>query len=193
MAEYETYSYVKYGISMMVFWSHLWLIIPEEVRNYLDFKGAIADVLVYVSFIFLTYAPIAGVVLTILYQGNLYDYWSSVFCNWVYNFGGFVLEIVLAYIPMTSCNLLGSYWILAFKLCIGLMLFVLVVTISLTLSYLFYLMSLQALVSYGRSVKAIFDIYRLDLAEKFGIQASHVPDDNEFKSWEKCGMQLLDH
>ncbi len=55
LAEYELYSEKQYGMHMMIFWHHLWLILPKEVRNELELRGAKADFSVYISFLLLTY------------------------------------------------------------------------------------------------------------------------------------------
>jgi hypothetical protein len=60
IAEYEQYSEIQYGMHMMVFWQHLSLILPSEVKEDLDLRGAKADFLVYLSFILLGYAFIGG-------------------------------------------------------------------------------------------------------------------------------------
>jgi len=59
IAEYETYSDKQYGIKFNIFMSRLWYILPEEVRKDIQLRGARADSLVYLSFIFFIFAPLA--------------------------------------------------------------------------------------------------------------------------------------
>lgn len=50
LCEYEDYSLNRYGIHMMVFWNHLSQLIGKEIKDELKFKGAIADMCVYLCF-----------------------------------------------------------------------------------------------------------------------------------------------
>lgn len=145
LAEYEGYSEKQYGIHMMVFWPHLWLILPKELKRDLDLRGAKADFLVYFAFIFLIYIFIGGL-------------------------GFFVQQK-----PLVA---------------------IISILISLFLGFFFYRISIQAHKSYGRYIKAIFDIYRVDLAEKLkaGIAVTNlIPNDAERKSWRKYRKYLLDY
>ena len=145
IAEYETYSEKQYGMHMMVFWQHLWFILPKELKKDLDLQGAKVDFLVYLSFIFLIYIFIGG-------------------------FGFFVQQKLL--IAIIS------------------------ILVSLFLCFFFYRISIQAHKSYGRYIKAIFDIYRVDLAKKLkaGIVITNlIPNDAERKSWRKYRKYLLDY
>ena len=157
MAEYESYSEVQYGMRMMVFWPHLRYILTKEQREYLDIKGAKVDFLIYVSFIFLIYAPFAGI--------GLSFQWIDIKWN----------EIQIPDLLVFSIS------------CIGVSL------ISVLISYTFYKTSIPALIFYGKHVKALFDLYRVELAKKFGIEAKPIPDDNEIENWEKLGELLLDY
>lgn len=145
LAEYEGYSEKQYGIHMMVFWPHLWLILPKELKRDLDLRGAKADFLVYFAFIFLSYIFIGGL-------------------------GFFVQQK-----PLVA---------------------IISILISLFLWFFFYRISIQAHKSYGRYIKAIFDIYRVDLAKKLkaGIVITNlIPNDAERKSWRKYQKYLLDY
>lgn len=145
LAEYEGYSEKQYGMHMMVFWQHLWFILPKELREDLDLRGAKVDFLVYLSFIFLIYIFIGGL-------------------------GFFVQQK-----PLVA---------------------IISILVSLFLWFFFYKISIQAHKSYGRYIKAIFDIYRVDLAEKLkaGIVITNlIPNDAERKSWRKYRKYLLDY
>ena len=145
LAEYEGYSEKQYGMHMMVFWSHLWLILPKELKQDLDFRGAKVDFLVYFAFIFLSYIFIGGL-------------------------GFFVQQK-----PLVA---------------------IISILVSLFLWFFFYRISIQAHKSYGRYIKAIFDIYRVDLAEKLKagiVVANLIPNDAERKSWRKYRKYLLDY
>jgi hypothetical protein len=145
IAEYEQYPEIQYGMHMMVFWQHLWLVLPADVKEDLDLRGAKVDFLVYLSFILLTYAFVSGAVF----------------------------------------SKLGNY-LMAFVCMVG----------SLSLSFLFYLASISSVKDYGRYIKAVFDLYRFDLAEKMGINISTkhlIPDDDELESWRRLRRYLLDY
>lgn len=145
LAEYEGYSEKQYGIHMMVFWPHLWFILPEELKEDLDLRGAKVDFLVYFAFIFLIYIFIGGL-------------------------GFFVQQK-----PLVA---------------------IISILVSLFLWFFFYRISIQAHKSYGRYIKAIFDIYRVDLAKKLkaGIVITNlIPNDAERKSWRKYRKYLLDY
>lgn len=157
MVEYESYSEVQYGMRMKVFWPHLRFILSKEQREHLEMKGAIADFLVYVSFIFLIYTPFAGIGLS----SQLIE------INWA------VFQIHDLFIFSITCVILSF--------------------ISLLISYLFYEMSIPALSFYGQFVKALFDLYRMELAKKFVIASNPIPDNNEIKEWRKLGMFLSDY
>ena len=145
LVEYEGYSEKQYGIHMMVFWPHLWFILPEELKEDLDLRGAKVDFLVYFAFIFLIYIFIGGL-------------------------GFFVHQK-----PLVA---------------------IISIRVSLFLWFFFYRISIQAHKSYGRYIKAIFDIYRVDLAKKLkaGIVITNlIPNDAERKSWRKYQKYLLDY
>jgi len=145
LAEYEGYLEKQYGIHMMVFWPHLWFILPEELKEDLDLRGAKVDFLVYLSFIFLIYIFIGGL-------------------------GFFVQQK-----PLVA---------------------IISIIVSLFLWFFFYMISIQAHKSYGGYIKAIFDIYRVDLAKKLkaGIVVTNlIPNDAERKSWRKYQKYLLDY
>lgn len=157
MAEYETYSEVQYGMNMMIFWPHLRYILSKEQREYLDIKGAKVDFLVYVSFIFLIYAPFAGIGLS--YQ------WIDI--NWD------DIQIRNVFVFSIIC--------------------IIVALISLLISYLFYKISISALNFYGKHVKALFDLYRFELAKKFELEINLIPDKDEIETWKKLGTFLIDY
>lgn len=145
LAEYEGYSEKQYGMHMMVFWQHLWLILPKELKEDLDLRGAKVDFLVYLSFIFLIYIFIGGL-------------------------GFFVQQK-----PLVA---------------------IISIFVSLFLWFFFYRISIQAHKSYGRYIKAIFDIYRVDLAKKLKasvVVTNLIPNDAERKSWRKYQKYLLDY
>lgn len=77
LAEYELYSEKQYGMHMIVFWQHLWLILPKELRDDLDLRSAKADFNVYVSFILLTFAFMGSMVFAFQLNSwyNIF-YWS---------------------------------------------------------------------------------------------------------------------
>lgn len=145
LAEYESYSEKQYGMHIMVFWPHLWLILPKELKEDLDLRGAKADFLVYLSFIFLSYTLIGGV--------------------------GFYFQQ---------------------KLLIA----IICILVSLFLCFFFYEISIQVHKSYGRYIKAVFDIYRVDLAKKLKadiVVTNLIPDEAERNSWRKYRKHLLDY
>ena len=154
LAEYEGYSEKQYGMHMLVFWQHLWFILPNELKEDLDLRGAKADFTVYISFVFLSYALIGGI--------------------------GFYLQRTIWVSILTYDIPLGA--IICFF-------------ISIVLCFLFYDISISIHKSYGRYIKAVFDLYRVDLAEKLkmGITVNSVPDDAEREKWRKCWKYLLDY
>jgi hypothetical protein len=145
IAEYEQYAEIQYGMHMMVFWQHLWLILPAEVKEDLDLRGAKVDFLVYLSFIFLSYAFVGA---------------AFIFCN------GTFKEMIICFI------------------------------VSILLSFFFYSASISSVKNYGRYIKAVFDLYRFDLAKKMDIPmgTKHlIPDDEEVDSWRRLRKYLLDY
>jgi len=144
LAEYEHYSEKQYGMHMMALWSHLWLILPKELKEDLDLRGAKVDFLIYLSIIFLSYIFIGGV-------------------------GFFVQQ---KHLVAVICIL-----------------------VSLFLWFFFYRISIQAHKSYGRFIKAVFDLYRFDLAQKLKIDVTgkSISDDTERKNWRKYWKHLLDY
>ncbi|KAF5413539.1 MAG: hypothetical protein C5S49_08300 [Candidatus Methanogaster sp.] len=155
LAEYEGYSEKQYGMHMMVFWQHLWFILPNELKEDLDLRGAKADFTVYLSFVFLSYALIGGI--------------------------GF-------YLQRTTWVSISTYDIpLGAIICFF---------ISIVLCFLFYYISISIHKSYGRYIKAVFDLYRVDLAEKLKMSintVNSVPDDAEREKWRKYWKYLLDY
>jgi hypothetical protein len=130
---------------MMVYWQHLWLILPAEVKEDLDLRGAKVDFLVYLSFILLSYAFVGG---------------AYFLCN------GAVKEAMFCFI------------------------------VSILLSFFFYTASVSSVKNYGRYIKAVFDLYRFDLAKKMDIPmgTKHlIPDDEEVDSWRRLRKYLLDY
>jgi hypothetical protein len=145
IAEYEQYAEIQYGMHMMVFWQHLWLILPAEVKEDLDLRGAKVDFLVYLSFILLIYAFAGGAYF--LYYGT-------------------VTDVGICFIASTI------------------------------LSFFFYSASISSVKNYGRYIKAVFDLYRFDLAKKMDIpmDAKHlIPDDEEMDAWRRLRRYLLDY
>lgn len=65
--------------------------------------------------------------------------------------------------------------------------------ISLLISYLFYTISISALIFYGKHVKALFDIYRVELAKKFEMKINSIPNEEEIEYWKKLETFLLEH
>ena len=47
--------------------------------------------------------------------------------------------------------------------------------------------------NYGRFIKAIFDIYRFDLAKKLKITISYTPNEDEIEKWHQYRIYLLDY
>lgn len=154
LAEYEGYSEEQYGIPAMVFWQHLWFILHKDLKEDLDLRGAKADFIVYLSFIFLSYTLIGGI--GFYFQRNA----------WV---------TILTYdLPLGA--------IICFF-------------ISIVLCFFFYHVSISIHESYGRCIKAIFDLHRFDLAQKFKINITDnlIPNDTERKNWRKYRKYLLDY
>ena len=65
--------------------------------------------------------------------------------------------------------------------------------ISIILCFLFYKISISNHKNYGRFIKAIFDIYRFDLAKKLKITISYAPNEDEIKKWRQYRNYLLDY
>lgn len=65
--------------------------------------------------------------------------------------------------------------------------------VSLLISYLFYTISIPALIFYGKHVKALFDIYRVELAEKFEMKINSIPNEEEIENWKKLGTFLSEY
>lgn len=151
MAEYEFYSRNQYEMHMMVFWQHIWLIMPKELREDIDLRGAKADFNVYISFILLTFAFVGTLVF--IFQP---DSWYKIF-----------------------------YWYIPLKAMIS-------VALSLLGWYIFYKLSVSEHKIYGRYIKAIFDIYRFELARKINIVTSDFPE-IEKQTWKKWKNFLLDY
>jgi hypothetical protein len=60
IAEYETYPEICYGMVFDVFWYRLWHILSKDEQEDISQRGAKADFLSYMSFLFLLYSLIAG-------------------------------------------------------------------------------------------------------------------------------------
>lgn len=151
MAEYELYSRNQYEMHMMVFWQHIWLIMPKELREDLDMRSAKADFNVYISFILLTFA--------------------------------FVGTSAFIYQQDSWCKIL--YWYIPLKALIS-------AALSILGWYIFYKLSVSEHKTYGRYVKAIFDIYRFELAKKMNIVISDFPE-IEKETWKQWKNFLLDY
>jgi hypothetical protein len=107
LAEYETYSERQYGMHMRVFWSHLWLLLPKDLQDDLDLKGALADFPVYLSFIFLSYAFIGSLGFLLQY-GPLFA--ASCFV------GALLISVVFYHEAISSHKVYGQYIKAAFDL-----------------------------------------------------------------------------
>ncbi|HEY9206744.1 MAG TPA: hypothetical protein VIO58_12585 [Candidatus Methanoperedens sp.] len=140
LAEYEQYSERQYGMHMMVFWQHIWFILPKDIKDDLELRSAKADFSVYISFLLLTY----------IFIGTIgFAFWSN------------ILGIISFFSSTVFC-------------------------------YISYKMAIQEHKTYGRYIKAIFDLYRFDLADKLDIVMSKNPIE-ENKSWTKLRHHLLDY
>lgn len=64
--------------------------------------------------------------------------------------------------------------------------------VSIILGYFSYKIAVSEHKAFGRYIKAIFDIYRFELAEKLSITISNNPDEDR-KSWTKWRHYLLDY
>ncbi|MCX9011466.1 MAG: hypothetical protein OIN66_10130 [Candidatus Methanoperedens sp.] len=151
IAEYELYSQKQYGMDMMVFWQHLWLILPKESKDDLDLRSARADFNVYMSVLLLLFLPIGTI--GFWFQPNT---WYQIF-YW---------NIPVAAIISFLISLLG--W------------------------FAFYRISISEHKAYGRYIKAVFDLYRFDLAKKLDIKISIFPE-IEKNLWEKQTDYFLDY
>lgn len=58
--EYQTYSEVCYGMRFNVFFYRLWYVLSKDEQDDIEQRGAKADFLSYMSFLFLIYSPVAG-------------------------------------------------------------------------------------------------------------------------------------
>lgn len=148
LAEYELYSEKQYGVHMIVFWQHLWLILPKELREDLDLRSAKADFNVYVSFILLTFAFIGSTMFA--FQSNS---WYKFF-SW-----SIPKALIIAVISLFGC-------------------------------YIFYKLSISEHKAYGRYVKAVFDLYKSDLATK--LKKNKSPE-IEKELWVKRRRYFLDY
>lgn len=158
IAEYEQYSEIQYGMHMMVFWQHLSLILPAEIKEELDLRGAKADFLVYLSFISLCYAFVGGAA----FAGSA----ALLHCCGLDDERYFFIYSIICFI------------------------------VSLLLSYVFYSASIYSIKNYGRYVKAVFDLYRFDLASKMQMTITEkqlIAGDEEAQSWRKLRKYLLDY
>lgn len=161
IAEYESYPKEQYGMDFGVFWYHMWLILPKEIRDEIDISAAKSDFLVYLSFIFLI-APLLITIKVFFIKDTIY-----VAVRDFIHFDHFLLN-VLSFL-------------------------VLMVIFSLLISYLFYRISILAHKSYGRYIKSLFDIYRIDLSKKAGIAIPLCPNKDEREIWAEYGKFLEDY
>ena len=148
--EYENYSEKQYGMHMMVFWQHLWFILPKDIKEDIDLLAAKTDFIVYLSFIFLSYSFIGGIGFYIQK-----DTWNNVL-----TFDLPVSAIILFFISIIFCLLL-------------------------------YNISISNHISYGRYIKATFDLYRFELAKRLKID-TYMNDDLQ-EQWLKYRYYILDY
>jgi len=151
IAEYELYSEKQYGMHMMVFWQHLWLILPKELRDDLDLRSAKADFNVYMSILLFLYLPIG----TIGFWGQSNTWYQS--SSWNIPVGT-IISIAISFIG----------------------------------GFVFYRISISEHKAYGRYIKAIFDLYRFELATKLKIKICQFPE-IEKESWEIRRRYFLDY
>lgn len=151
IAEYEQYSEQQYGMHMMVFWQHLWLILPTELKDDLNLRSAKADFSVFMSFLLVLYVPIGTI--GFWFQSNT---WHQIF-SW---------NIPVATVISLLISLFGGF--------------------------IFYKISISEHKDYGRYIKAVFDLYRFDLAKKLDIKVSEFPK-IEKKSWVTRRRFFLDY
>lgn len=159
LADFEQYPYNQYGMDSKVFWPHFRLILSEESKFDLDLRSAYADLLVYTSFIFILYAPIAGVGFSFQLFGPVSE---------LLNFNNIYLNKYIIYTILI--------------LIISLM--------SLVASYLFYHLSIQALILYSSYFKAVFDLFRFNLAKQFKLKVNLIPEEDEKDFWKEYGCYL---
>lgn len=164
MAEYEKYPEVQYGMYMGVYWRHLWLIIPNELKENIELKSSLADFFVYSSFMSAILGPVVG-----------------------YGFMAQLKHPISKWIAEYLLNLEIT------DQTIGLLIFTFIFIIFLLLSYLFYTIALDTLISYGHFVKSVFDIYRFELGNRFGIEVNLYPDDNEINKWKNYKSFMLEY
>ncbi len=143
LKEYETYPKEQYGMDLNIFWSRLFLFVPEEIKNELDIRGAKADFSIYLTFIFLIFNPIVGF--------RSYQLWGT-------------LPALIALIV---------WWFITSKF--------------------LYKLALRSHLSYGRYVKAVFDIYRIDLANKLNLPTYLCPNEGERVIWKDYGEFLEEY
>jgi hypothetical protein len=60
LEEYQTYSEIFYGMRFNVFFYRLWYVLSKDEQEDIEQRGAKADFLSYMSFLFLLYSFIAG-------------------------------------------------------------------------------------------------------------------------------------
>jgi hypothetical protein len=163
LADYETYSSEQYGMSFNVFWGRIWLILPQELRDEIKLRSAEADFPVYISFIFFLGSFLVGLRLISL-KNDVY-----MLINQTFRLSG-----------------MGQFF--AF---LGIVL--IAVCIFLCISRIFYIISISAHKKYGKYVKSIIDIYRIEYAKKIGINSSIIPTEGEKKKWADYGKFLQDY
>jgi hypothetical protein len=161
LAEYESYPKEQYGMDFGIFWYHMWLILPKEIRDEIDISAAKSDFLVYLSFIFLI-APLFIIIKIFFIKDDIYEVVRNFF-----NFDHFFTN-VLSFL-------------------------VLMVIVSLLIAYSFYRISILAHKSYGRYIKSLFDIYRIELSKKTGIAVPLCPNIDERNIWAEYGKFLEDY
>ena len=66
-------------------------------------------------------------------------------------------------------------------------------SLSIIIAYLFYKISILAHKSYGRYMKSVFDLYRIDLSKKAEIPITLCPNKEEREIWEEYGKFLADY
>ena len=163
LADYETYSSEQYGMSFNVFWGRIWLILPQELRDEIKLRSAEADFPVYVSFIFFWGSFLVGLRLISL-KNEIY-----ILLNQTLGLSGMdQFFAFLGVVLMAVCIFLG-------------------------VSRIFYIISISAHKKYGKYVKAIIDIYRIEYAKKIGINSSIILTEEEKKKWADYGKFLQDY
>lgn len=163
LADYETYSNEQYGMSFNVFWRRILLVLPQEIRDEIELRSAEADFPVYISFIFFL-------------------------CSFLAGFRLISLKDAISVLINQTLGLSGKEQFILF-----LAIVIIVICISLVISRIFYIISISAHKKYGRYVKAIIDIYRIEYAKKIGIDTGTIPTEEEKEKWAIYGRFLQDY